>query len=204
LRVNRGAPNSHVIPCPTSAAIFPVPDGRRREAEQVGASLRARFLKACAFAGALLLSSLVTPAITLEELKADTHLTPERLIRSFADFKFEPGRTVREPDVFLQRRCGDCDDFATLAADLLRRRGYTTRLVAVFMPKEVHVVCYVAEIKGYLDYNRRQETSPVVNCNSDLSSVAGSVAESFHSQWLTVSEYAFRNGRADFVLTEFR
>jgi len=174
------------------------------EAEKIGVRLRVWSLKACALAGTLLLSSQIAPAITLDDLKADTHLTPEKLIRTFADFKFEPGRTVREPEVFLQRRCGDCDDFATLAADLLRRRGYTTRLVAVFMPKEVHVICYVKEIKGYLDYNRRQEASPVLSCKSDLSSVADSVAESFHSQWLSASEYTFRDGKADFVLTEFR
>jgi hypothetical protein len=151
----------------------------------------------------LLLSTQLSQAITLDELERDTHLTPERFIRTFADFRFESARTVREPQVFLQRRCGDCDDFATLAADLLGKKGYTTRLVAVYMPKEVHVVCYVAEINGYLDYNRRQEASPVVKCDSDLSSIAGSVAESFHSQWLSASQYKFQSGHADFVLTEF-
>jgi hypothetical protein len=151
----------------------------------------------------LLLFSQLSPAVTLEELERDTHLTPERFIRTFADFGFESSRTVREPQVFLQRRCGDCDDFATLAADLLAKRGYTTRLIAVYMPKEVHVVCYVAEINGYLDYNRRQEASPVVKCDSELSSIAGSVAGSFHSEWLSASQYKFQSGHADFVLTEF-
>ena len=68
------------------------------------------------------------------------------------------------PADFLAGKAGDCDDFATLAAEVLRGKGYTTRLVVVHMEREVHVVCYVNEIKGYLDYNRRHEAHPVVAC----------------------------------------
>ncbi len=154
---------------------------------------------ACVFLGASR-----APGVTLADLKADKHLTPERLMKYVADFKFEPGRTVRKADEFLASQCGDCDDFATLAADLLRERGYTTRLVAVFMAEEVHVICYVAEAGGYLDYNRRKEPSPLVKCGNDLSAIGTSVAKSFHADWVSASEYTFRNGAANFVLTEFR
>lgn len=155
-------------------------------------------------AAGLLLCGNLADALTLADLKADKHLTPERLVKYFADFQFEPGRTVRKADDFLRSRRGDCDDFATLAADLLREKGYATRLVAVFMADEIHVVCYVAEVGGYLDYNRRKELSPVVKCDSDLASIGASVAKSFSADWVSASEYTFRNGEARFILTEFR
>ena len=47
-------------------------------------------------------------ALTLAELRADPHLTPERFISYFADFKFELGREVQKPDAFLASQCGDC------------------------------------------------------------------------------------------------
>jgi hypothetical protein len=164
---------------------------------------------------ALLLSAALIPvlvlcgggsatALTLAELRADSKLTPERLIQYFADFKFELGRTVQKPETFLAAQAGDCDDFATLAADLLREKGYTTRLVAVFMPNEVHVVCYVKETNGYLDYNCRRKPSPLVKCDGQLSAIALSVARSFRTQWRSVSEFAMEpDGGRRFLLTEF-
>jgi len=150
------------------------------------------------------LPSRVARAVTLAELRAEPHLTPEGLIKHFANFKFELGRETRSPDAFLARQAGDCDDFATLAAALLREKGYSTRLVAVFMPNEVHVVCYVAETKSYLDYNRRKEASPLMKCDADLGVIAASVAKSFRCQWRSVSEFTLRNGMRHFVSTVFR
>jgi hypothetical protein len=150
-----------------------------------------------------LLPAGVARALTLAELRAEPNLTPERLMTHFADFKFELGRKVRPPDAFLASRSGDCDDFATLAADLLREKGYSTRLVAVFMPNDVHVVCYVAETNSYLDYNRRKQPSPLVKCSSELAAIAASVARSFHSPWHSVSEFTFRSGVRRFVSTVF-
>lgn len=141
--------------------------------------------------------------LTLADLRADPKLTPERLMTYFADFKFELSRQVRQPETFLANRSGDCDDFATLAAELLREKGYSTRLVAVFMPHDVHVVCYIAESHCYLDYNRRQQASPLVKCDGDLSAVANSVAQSFRSPWRSVSEFTFRDGGRHFVSTVF-
>ncbi len=144
-------------------------------------------------------------AVTLSELRADRELTPERLMRYFADFKFELGREVRKPEVFLAAKAGDCDDFATLAADLLREKGYTTRLVAVFMPRDVHVICYVKETNSYLDYNCRKKPSPLVKCDGELSAIAASVAQSFRTQWRSASEFTMEAGGARrFVMTEFR
>ncbi len=122
----------------------------------------------------------------------------------FADFKFELSPKLRQPETFLASRSGDCDDFATLAADLLREKGYSTRLVAVYMPNEVHVVCYVAETNTYLDYNRRKQASPLVKCKGELAAIATSVARSFRSPWRSVAEVTFRNGVRHFVSTVFR
>ena len=149
-------------------------------------------------------SACLANTVTLADLRADPKLTPERLMAYFADFKFELGRQVRQPETFLANRSGDCDDFATLAADLLREKGYSTRLVAVFMPHDVHVVCYVAESHSYLDYNRRKQAAPLVTCKGDLESIATSVAESFRSPWRSASEFTFRDGGRHFVSTVFR
>ncbi|MCX6930424.1 MAG: hypothetical protein NT154_45550 [Verrucomicrobia bacterium] len=152
----------------------------------------------------MLPSAGAAQAVTLTELRADPNLTPERFMARFADFKFELGRKVRSPDDFLSSRSGDCDDFATLAADLLHEKGYSTRLVAVFMPNDVHVVCYVAETNCYLDYNRRKTPAPLVKCDSGLAAIAASVARSFRSSWRSVSEFTFRAGVRHFVSTVFR
>jgi len=142
--------------------------------------------------------------VTLADLRADLKLTPERLMGYFADFKFAAAGDVRQPDTFLANRSGDCDDFATLAADVLREKGYSTRLVVVFMPHDVHVVCFVAETNSYLDYNRRKQTSPLVKCDGDLAAIATSVAQSFRSTWRSTSEFTYRNGVRHFVSTVFR
>ena len=168
-----------------------------------------RSSRLAAFLGGLAILSLLVPtglahAVTLAELRADPKLTPERLMGYFADFKYELGRQVRQRETFLASRAGDCDDFATLAADLLRERGYSTRLVAVFMPQAVHVVCYVAESHSYLDFNRRKQASPLVACKEDLEAIAASVAESFRLPWRSASEFTFHNGTRQFVSTTFR
>src|SRR5258707_12534586 len=162
------------------------------------------FLAGALFFGLLLLSGPFARGVTLAELRADSTLTPERFIKSFADFKFELSRTVRKPEDFLESKTGDCDDFATLAAELLHQKGYTTRLVAVYLPKDVHVLCYVAETNSYLDYNCRKERAPLVKCDDKLAAIASCVAESFRTQWRSVSEFTFHNGIRRFVMTEFR
>jgi hypothetical protein len=170
------------------------PGLRRRLAAVIGGLAILWFLVPAALAN----------TVTMAELRADPKLTPERLMAYFADFEFELSRQVRQPETFLATRSGDCDDFATLAADLLREKGYSTRLVVVFMPHDVHVVCYVAERHGYLDYNRRKQAAPLVTCKGDLDAIAASIAESFRSPWRSASEFTFRNGARRFVTTVFR
>jgi hypothetical protein len=165
----------------------------------------AAILRALVAILALAWLTTATPAsaITLAQLRADLKLTPERLMKYFAGFKFKLGDTVQMPDSFLASQSGDCDDFATLAADLLREKGYHTRLVVVHMTNDTHVVCYVAEAHAYLDFNRRRATEPLMPSDGKLADIAASVAKSFRSQWRTASEFSFRNGERQFLDTEF-
>lgn len=141
--------------------------------------------------------------MTLKELQADAHLTPAALLRRFAPFKFKLSDQVQSPAVFLTSETGDCDDFATLAADVLREKGYGTHLIAVFMEQQVHVVCYVTEAKAYLDYNNRRQLFPLVPTNGSLADIAAKVAQSFHTTWRCVSEYTRQNGLQHTLRTDF-
>src|SRR3989442_13822824 len=94
-------------------------------------------------------------ALTLDDLQHDATLSPETFARHFAHFRYFFRAEVQSPDVFLSRKTGDCDDYAILAADLLKAKGFTPRLISVRMKKVVHVVCYIEEADAYLDYNQR-------------------------------------------------
>ncbi len=142
-------------------------------------------------------------AMTLNDLRHDASLTPESLIRRFANFKFKLIDGVQPRSEFLGSQTGDCDDFATLAADVLHEKGYRTHLVSVFMEKQVHVVCYVAEAGAYLDYNNRKKASPLVPTNGALADIAGKVAQSFRAAWRCASEYTYKNGVQHTIATDF-
>ena len=147
-----------------------------------------------ALIGCVLLPLFTCRGVTFEELRREPNLTPERLLGYFRDFKFQLADKVQPPEIFLAARAGDCDDFASLAADILRERKYTTRLIAVFMDGQTHVICYVDEIKGYLDYNRRQELTAVQATTGDLEDVADKVAAFFRVPWRCVGEVSYHAG----------
>jgi hypothetical protein len=151
----------------------------------------------------LVFSASYSRALTVDELRADAKLTPESLIRRFSSFKFKLFDAVQPRNVFLSTQTGDCDDFATLAADVLREKGYSTHLIAVFMEKEVHVVCYIKGVGAYLDYNNRKKASPLVPTNGSLSDIATKVAQSFNDPWSSVLEYTLKNGIQQTVATDF-
>ena len=144
----------------------------------------------------LLLTLAIAPlsAVTVDEMINDPKLTPQRFAAHFADFKFQFGAEVQDPDVFLVTRAGDCDDFATLAARVFTAKGYTTRLITVRMEQETHVVCYIKEIGGYLDYNNRKYLSRVESSDGSLEAVARKVASSFGTGWVSASEFTFEDG----------
>jgi hypothetical protein len=62
------------------------------------------------------------------------------------------------------------------------------------MDSQVHVVCYVEEVKGYLDYNLRERATAVQATNGELEDMAEKVAATFRSPWRCVSEFSYQAG----------
>jgi hypothetical protein len=158
-------------------------------------------LLSLAVSACAVLSALDARAVSFEELHNDATLTPQTFAHHFSNFRFAFHSEVQKPDDFLRSEAGDCDDYSILAASELSARGYHPRLVAIRMKGLVHVVCYVAEANGYLDYNKRSRGSGVVTCGSDLTHVADSVAKSFKATWTSVSEFTYSDGAKRLVST---
>lgn len=131
--------------------------------------------------------------VTLDDFRRENRMTPQRFASHFSEFRYQFFEEVQLPEIFLASETGDCDDYATLAASVLREKGFRPHLVAVRMPGLVHVVCYVEEIKGYLDYNNRVYFKRTVSCDDGLRSIANKVARSFGAHWTSASEFAFTN-----------
>jgi len=164
-------------------------------------STSGKFLSLLAFS---LVASNPAHGLSLQELRDDPDLTPEGLMAYFRDFSFKLGEELQDPEVFLATRSGDCDDFASLAAALLTERQYTTQLVAVFMEGQTHVVCYVQEVQGYLDYNRRGQSAPLQVTDGKLEDIADKVAAYFRTTWRCVAEYNSKGGTRRFGHIAFR
>jgi hypothetical protein len=146
-------------------------------------------------------SAVETRALTLDELHNDATLTPQTFARRFSKFRFVFRSDVQKPEEFLATEEGDCDDYSTLADSEFTARGYRTRLISVRLKNVVHVVCYVAEANGYLDYNLRSKGTGLVACGPALSAIADSVAKSMNSSWHSVSEFTYSNGVKRLVST---
>lgn len=142
---------------------------------------------------ALLAGSADGGAGEFARLRDDRELTPERLLGRFADFAYELSDNLQDAETFLQRKRGDCDDFASLAGRLLAERGCHTKLVVIMMEAQTHVVCYVREAKGFLDFNRRAVADSVVPSDGSLEDIANKVAAGFRSRWWMVSEFEYRD-----------
>jgi hypothetical protein len=138
-----------------------------------------------------MVSSVLARGSAVDALAGQTDLTPEKLLRFFSGFSFELSAEPQDSEIFLQRKRGDCDDFASLANRLLTLRGYTTKLVVVMMQQQTHVVCYVKEARGFLDFNHRRDERPVVECSGALEDIADKVAGDFRSHWMMASEFKY-------------
>lgn len=149
---------------------------------------------ACGFAPAL-------QALTLEQIRQTPDLTPAKFAAYFSDFEFQFRAQIQSPEVFLATRSGDCDDYSTLAAEVLREKGFTPRLITVRMPKVVHVVCYIEETGSYLDYNNREKKGVLEKCGPSLEEIARSVAKSYQARWTSASEFTFSVGTKRLVST---
>jgi len=146
-------------------------------------------LAAQLLAGLLFVSS--AQALTVEQIYSMPDLTPDKFASLFSDFKFHFHEEVQDFDTFVSSKSGDCDDYATLAADVLSRHGYTPRLIAVRMRGETHVVCYIEETGSYLDYNTRKDSNKLVSCSPGLTDIARSVAKSFGKDWIATYEFTY-------------
>jgi hypothetical protein len=127
----------------------------------------------------------------LNELLNQRDLTPEGLAHVIAGFDFDLTPQVQEPEQFLRRKRGDCADFSNLASTILSHRGYTTKMVVVMMSKQTHVVCYVKEAGGFLDFNHRADSHPVIASDGSLEDIADKVARDFRSQWRMASAFRY-------------
>lgn len=133
-------------------------------------------------------------ALTMRQLKDIPNLTPEQFAHQFANFEFKFHAEVQDHDVFLRTKSGDCDDFATVAAEVLAEKGYTPHMIAVRMKGETHVICYIDETHSYLDYNTRKDASPLVPCSPEIKTIAKKVAASFGRDWVATYEFTYNEG----------
>ena len=138
-----------------------------------------------------LLAAVSAHAVNVDQIRKTPDLTPERFAEFFSDFKFRFHDEVQDPQVFLSSKSGDCDDYATVAAEVLESRGYTPRLIAVRMKGETHVICYIEETKSYLDYNCRKDEKKTVACSEGITDIARSVADSFGKDWIATYEFTY-------------
>ena len=151
---------------------------------------------------AVLLCACPVQGVTVEELQQDPKLTPKRFARYFSDFEYRFFAEVQRPEVFLATRCGDCDDYAILADAVLRPKGYETRLIHVRMPGLVaHVVCYVTQEKGYLDFNNRVYLNRIARSGPTIREIATNVARSLSANWTSASEFTYAQGLKRIVAT---
>lgn len=150
----------------------------------------------------LLCLPLTLLAVSLEELLTVEKMTPRKFAAYFKDFEYKFHTDIQPPEVFLETKNGDCDDYSILADMVLRKHGFTTKLVSVRMPGLLtHVVCYVAEEKVYLDFNNRVYLSRTEKAGPDLREIAQKVARSFEANWTSVSEFTYRDGVKELVQT---
>jgi hypothetical protein len=139
--------------------------------------------------------------ITVEDLLKEGKLTPQDFAEKFTDFKYRYRVRIQNPNVFLFTRQGDCDDFATLADQVLSHHGYETKLVTVRMPGLTHVVCYIEKDKIYLDFNNRSSRRQLTRCREGLEEIAKKVAWTFGANWTSATEFTYKKGLKHHVRT---
>jgi hypothetical protein len=133
-------------------------------------------------------------ALTLFDLLTEPDMTPKRFAGYFVDFEFDLHPfDVQDPEVFLESRRGDCIDYAVMGDYVLRRNGYSTRLIRVEMVGKNmgHAICYVNQSSAYLDYNNRRYFIKLQRSGPRLREIATLVADSFDANWTFASEFTY-------------
>jgi hypothetical protein len=151
-----------------------------------------RFLRALGFAVVLAWPAVTLATISHSMLLRDPKMNAKRFAGNFEEFRFEFHAEIQPVDEFLQRRRGDCDDYAILADQVLSRRNFTTMLVHVRLAGMVtHAVCYVHEDRAYLDYNNRKIFFTLSRSNGSLRDIATKVADSLEATWTSASSFTY-------------
>jgi len=139
----------------------------------------------------LMLTEAVS-AVTHSELLRDPKMNAKRFANHFEYFRYEYCPDILPVDVFLATEAGDCDDYAVLADEVLRRHNFSTLLIHVRLAGMVaHAVCYVQENKAYLDYNNRAVFFTLSRSGPSLREIADKVARSLEANWTTASIFAY-------------
>jgi hypothetical protein len=140
--------------------------------------------------------------LTLEQLQNDPKLNPKRFANYFSDFSYVFHPELQPVDVFLKTRQGDCDDYAVLADRVLHPKGFSTRLIFVrLLGLTSHVVCYVDQEKGYLDYNNRVYFIKIERSGATVREIANKVSKSLTANWTSASELTVEDGIEHFGRT---
>lgn len=131
-------------------------------------------------------------AFRVEHLHRQSKLTPKKFSRMFTDFKFELFHHVQMPNDFLRAKKGDCDDYACLADEVLKPKGFETRLIHIRLVGMIsHAVCYITEDGAYLDYNNRNVFFTMTRSEPSLRKIAAKVARSLNANWTSAFEFEF-------------
>ena len=155
-----------------------------------GGLAESKWLRVLVWAVLFISSGKILFGVTLKQLESDAKLTPKRFANYFGNFRYEFHPELQPAEVFLKNEAGDCDDYAVLAERILHPKSYTTRLIFISMPGLIpHVVCYVDEEKGYLDYNNRGYWIKIEKSPLSLRAIATKVAKSFSANWTSASEF---------------
>lgn len=93
-------------------------------------------------------------------------------------------------------------DYAILASQVLRPKGYATRLIAVRMPGLAYqAVCYVIVEKAYLHYDQRTFFINLEKSGPTIREIAARVAASLNENWTSASEFTYAAGVKQMVAT---
>ena len=120
---------------------------------------------------------------------------------------FAPARQVwvdpeSSPNGFKVYRVTMPHDYAILADQVLRPKGYATRLIAVRMPGLAYeTVCYVTPESAYIHFDSRTYVINLEGSGPTIREIATRVSASLNENWTSASEFTFSNGNKQMVAT---
>lgn len=143
------------------------------------------------------------PAPLLEQAAA-AHATPDAVAGFLLDhFAFQRDTDLfgeidrwQSPDEFLQRRAGDCEDYALLAQELLRRNGIEAYVFSLFGPEG-----YAHTVSVFVDEDGRYNVINGGTLRRYRANTLESVAAQINPAW-TVGMIAEQDGTRGRIVRE--